>query len=403
MTVDEKVVRVALLAAVQRDAEAQQAFVDILLQAPSHLGALIAFGSFLTAKGHISAACRVYAEAVAHHPQEPIGHVNLANLLLRGRDPARAREHYEAALRLDPAHPEAHQGLGAVLPECGDDRGVRRHFRQGFKGHAVSTRPFRGSRPPLPLLLLVSSGGGNIPTDSFLDDRTFMTSVVVTEFLKPSTPLPLHGVVFNAIANAKRLRAIPDVTAPRTVSMVRAVLVGADAAAVLARQGFSFPLLLRAPGFYTGRNFVKVDSADDLPSALALLPGDALLVIEYLDARGADGNARKYRVMLIDGRIYPLHLAISRQWKVHYFTSYMQGRPDHRREEADFLADMPRVLGPRAMAALERIGRTFGLDYGGVDFGIGPDGDVLLFEANATMVIVRPDADPRWSYRHAAV
>jgi len=37
------------------------------------------------------------------------------------------------------------------------------------------------------------------------------------------------------------------------------------------------------------------------------------LVIEYLDARGTDGNAQKYRVMMIGGRIYPLHLAISRK------------------------------------------------------------------------------------------
>jgi hypothetical protein len=27
----------------------------------------------------------------------------------------------------------------------------------------------------------------------------------------------------------------------------------------------------------------------------------------------------------------------------------------------------------------------------------------LLFEANATMVIASPDADPRWAYRRAAI
>ena len=107
-----------------------------------------------------------------------------------------------------------------------------------------------------------------------------------------------------------------------------------------------------------------------MAAAAAGLPGDELLVIEYLDARGGDGNARKYRVMMIGGRIYPLHLAISRNWKVHYFTSDMADKPDHRAEEAHFLADMPAALGDKAMQALAQIRDALGLDYAGVDFGL---------------------------------
>ena len=114
-------------------------------------------------------------------------------------------------------------------------------------------------------------------------------------------------------------------------------------------------------------------------------------MIEYLDARGKDGNARKYRVMMIAGRIYPLHLAISRNWKVHYFTSDMADQPDHRAEEAAFLGNMAAALGDKAITALEGIRDALGLDYAGIDFGLSPDGELLLFEANATMVISRPD------------
>jgi hypothetical protein len=128
-----------------------------------------------------------------------------------------------------------------------------------------------------------------------------------------------------------------------------------------------------------------------------------LLAIEYLDARGSDGSARKFRVMMIGGQIYPLHLAISRNWKVHYFTSDMADKPDHRAEEAVFLADMRAALGETAMTALEHIRDTLGLDYAGVDFGVAPNGELLLFEANATMVIAVPDADERWAYRREAI
>jgi hypothetical protein len=43
------------------------------------------------------------------------------------------------------------------------------------------------------------------------------------------------------------------------------------------------------------------------------------------------------------------------------------------------------------------------LDYAGVDFALAPDGRVLLFEANATMVVFPPPPDPIWDYRRGAV
>jgi hypothetical protein len=128
-----------------------------------------------------------------------------------------------------------------------------------------------------------------------------------------------------------------------------------------------------------------------------------VMAIEYLDARGADGWVRKYRVMMVGGKLYPLHLAISQQWKIHYFSADMRDRAEHRAEEAKFLADMPGALGSKAMAALEQLSAAIGLDYGGIDFALNQRGEILLFEANATMVVEQPDEDPRWDYRRAAV
>jgi glutathione synthase/RimK-type ligase-like ATP-grasp enzyme len=81
----------------------------------------------------------------------------------------------------------------------------------------------------------------------------------------------------------------------------------------------------------------------------------------------------------------------------------MADRPDLRAEEAAFLADMPKAIGPRAMAALQAIQERLGLDYAGVDFGLGADGRLLLFEANATMTITPPEPDPIWNYRRAPI
>jgi glutathione synthase/RimK-type ligase-like ATP-grasp enzyme len=359
---------------------------------------------------------------------------------LRASKYEEARRHYEAVLEIDPDHAPAHQGLGAVLADLGERDAAREHFRKGFRGHAISTLPYRGNAPPVQLLQLVSSGGGNIPTALFLDDTRCQTSVVVADHLEAWAQLPPHRLIFNAIgdadlcaealvaacritaaaevpvindpravmktgrlANSEQLHHVPGVRTARTVTFDRKLLAGSDGAGTLEECGLAFPLLLRSPGYHTGRNFVLVQESRELAAAAASLPGQELFAIEYLDARGRDGKARKYRVMMIDGELYPLHLAVSENWKVHYFTSDMADNEGHRQEEARFLSDMQSVLGEKAMGALGHIEKRLGLDYAGVDFGLDGDGNLLLFEANATMVIAKPGPEPHWSYRHATV
>jgi hypothetical protein len=111
---------------------------------------------------------------------------------------------------------------------------------------------------------------------------------------------------------------------------------------------------------------------------------------------------RKCRAMIIDRKLYPLHLAISRNWKVHYFRADMAHAPDNRAKDAAFLDDMAGVVGARGMAALENINAALDLDYGGIDFVVNASGDILLFEANATMVMVPLAADDKWAYRRPA-
>jgi hypothetical protein len=419
------------LAARGNDAAAKRAYVDVLRLDSKHFDALNELGALAKASGHRSAARSVYVRAVQLHPGNPIGHVNLANLLLEDGDASGARPHYEAALGIDADLPEAHQGLALVLTELADET-AEAHWQKGFAGHAIVRKPYRGTGFGVPLLLLVAARGGNIPTQHWIDDRHFNITAIHADFYDPSQPLPPHALVVNAIGdadlcaialaradellarsaapvinppglvrttsradNARRLAQVPGVIAPRTRAVPRATILAAD--------GLSFPLLLRVPGFHTGRHFRYVENRDALRQAADALPGEQVLAIEYLDARGPDGMARKYRVMFIDGALYPLHLAISADWKVHYFTAAMATNAAHRDEERRFLDDMPAILGERAMAALAGTGAALGLDYGGVDFALAPDGSVLLFEANATMVINPPEPDPIWNYRRRAI
>jgi len=437
--------RATLLAEMGHNLEARGDYLKVLELDPAHRLNLFGLGRLLVSMGHRKAAQMVYAEAVKYYPDDVALRVNLGSVLLETDHPAEARSHYERALALDPEFPQAHGGMYYALTRLGEPERARLHQEKAFAANALFPSPYRGDGEPIPVLLLVSSTGGNTPIEKLVDERIFQTYVVVADFYDTKTPLPLHRLVINGIGdcdaaghalraaesllaftaapvlnhptavratgrceNASRLQALPGIHAPVMVTFPYALLAGQDGAATLAGRGFSFPLLLRTPGFHGGQHFVRVESVAELGDGLAELGGSRaaageVTAIEYLDARGADGWVRKYRVMMVGGRLYPLHLAISKQWKVHYFSADMRDRPEHREEEAKFLADMPGVLGEKAMAALERLLATMRLDYGGIDFAVNQKGEILLFEANATMVVEQPDEDPRWDYRRAAV
>ncbi len=419
--------------------EAKRDYLELLRRTPTDFGVLNDFGTLALKAGHKDAARSLFSEAVRHHPNNPNGQVNLANLLLAVGEQEQARIHFEAALRTDPDHIHAHRGMGNLLAEIGDAAGARRHRDQAFKDHFVTALPYRGNGPGVSVLLLVSAAGGNIPTASILDDRYFRATVLVTEYADPNLPLPRHDLVFNSIgdadlcregleaacsvlaktdrpvinhpgavlktgraANVERLCGLRNVVVPRVIALPRRLLAGPEAAAAVAANGFAFPFLVRAPGFHTGRYFVRVENPQGLAEAAAEFPGDDLCFIDALDARDGDGFFRKMRVMIIDRKIHPLHLAISRNWKVHYFRADMAASPENRSKDAAFLDDMENFVGPRGMAALERINAVLDLDYGGIDFAVNAAGDILLFEANATMVMVPLSADQKWDYRRPA-
>jgi Tfp pilus assembly protein PilF len=439
-SLDLRADRARLLSELGQVDEAKRQYLEILKRDHTHCGTLVNFADLLLQTGFSSAAKIAYRAAITYHPGNPRAHSNFADLLMGEGMLEPAREHYDAALLIDAQHVNAHRGLAAVFWELGDGERAQHHLSLQFRNNPTATFPYLGTGEPIPLLVLMSATRGNLPWHDLIDNRIFLIITIAVEFYDRSKPLPPHRLVFNSIgdadicqpaleaaaallaqttvpvinspaavmatgrtSNSERLGNLPGVVAPRIFRMPRAVLTEPEGVAALASRGLSFPLLLRRPGFHTGQHFVCAETPADLPAAAASLPGDDVLVIEYLNARGVDGKARKYRVMSIGGRLYPLHLAVSEQWKVHYFSAEMAGNPQHQAEESAFLSDMPRVLGSKAMRALEEIRDALGLDYGGIDFGLDPRGDVLLFEANATMLIRPPGPGAQWDYRRAPI
>ena len=83
--------RALLLDAVGRTEAARQAYLAGLSLTPGHAATLNGLGALLNRTGFRAAARTVFAQAVACHPYQPLGHVNLANVLREDRELAGAR------------------------------------------------------------------------------------------------------------------------------------------------------------------------------------------------------------------------------------------------------------------------------------------------------------------------
>jgi hypothetical protein len=197
------------------------------------------------------------------------------------------------------------------------------------------------------------------------------------------------------------LAGIGDVVVPPVLRVARS-----DGPDSLRRQiedgGLAPPLLLRPPGSHGGAGVVRIDAWDGL-EGLAGRDVAGWYVTAFVDCRAADGFVRKYRVAFVDRVAYPYHLAISADWMVHYLSADMPTHPWKLQEEAAFLADWQGAIGAAAASAIVEIGRRLDLDFCGIDFSIARDERVVVFEANATMLIHPESADGPLAFKNVAV
>ena len=200
---------------------------------------------------------------------------------------------------------------------------------------------------------------------------------------------------------AQNLTGVSGLRVPKAIR-----LAGGDpgaAAEAVERAGLGFPLILRRAGTHTGQIVGVVNRLEELQAAVSS-QGD-FLAIEFVELRGADGLYRKYRVYFFGRRVVYRNLYFSGQWNVH--------AKDHRKtlaERPELLKELQAMFTRPEGAFPDHVLKLFGevrermpLDYFGMDFGFAPDGEAVLFEANASMSFVPhwPDAQFRYSLKPA--
>jgi len=194
------------------------------------------------------------------------------------------------------------------------------------------------------------------------------------------------------------LAGIPNLVAPKTVRLSADDIAHGLRDAV-SRAGLGWPIIVRPTGSHGGKGLVLIEDEAGL-DAIPWEPGGDAYVTAFHDYRSPDGFYRKYRMIFVDRRPYAYHLAIGPHWMVHHQSAEMATDPVRIAEELAFLRDPEAAIGGRAMAAVGIIGARLDLDYGGVDFGLTADGQVLLFEANATMLTHLEPADGPFSAKN---
>ena len=170
-----------------------------------------------------------------------------------------------------------------------------------------------------------------------------------------------------------------------------------SAANTIRDAGIDAPIIVREVGTHTGKSVVLYDSVEEAASALN--PGRDYIATQFHNFASSDAIYRKYRLFFIGRRTILRHMYASDHWNVHSSDRprFMAPRPEIIAEErALIVQDEP--FGPSARSVFQAIRDRMPLDFFGLDFGFTPDGDVLLFEANATMSFFPFSNDPQFQY-----
>jgi hypothetical protein len=198
------------------------------------------------------------------------------------------------------------------------------------------------------------------------------------------------------------LESAPGVAIPLNARIDRQAfekVAGGAAAIEGALAGSRFPIIARPIDSHAGEGLNKLDGPADINAYLAERAEKRFYIAPFVDYRGADGFYRKYRIALIDGSPYAVHMAISEHWMIHYLNADMTGSAEKRAEEARFMGTFDEDFAVRHAVALRAIAKRIDLDYIQLDCGETRDGKLLVFEVGTNMVVHAMDPPDLFPYK----
>lgn len=363
---------------------------------------------------------------------------NLAQLLktaFDGHDLSPLRRQLAALAEAGGAAEATLMDLGLVEQILGDRESGLRRQAQALARQRIYRSSWPASPAALRVLAFMTPGevNANTPIEFLLQGSdTVLYSLYVTPGLPLPDPLPRHDVAIVIVGESDEARtvlreierltaawpcpllnraervprlgreelygllaAVPGLRMPPTRRIGRDRLESLGRGTAAPGEFFAegaWPLIVRTIGSHAGRGLARLE---DREAARAYLDGHGeteFFLSPYVDYRSPDGLFRKYRIVWVDGRPYPCHMAIADEWKVWYLNAGMTANPRRRAEEEAFLTAFDDGFARRHRAALSGAGERVGLDYWGVDCAEAADGSLLVFEGD--IALVAHDMDP---------
>jgi Flp pilus assembly protein TadD/glutathione synthase/RimK-type ligase-like ATP-grasp enzyme len=405
--------------------EAVQLYVQALTLNPGHWPSRTNLVQALTATRQYLLAKVLLGELLDERPQDPQLHNRLGKLHFEIGELDAALKCFRQAVALDPRDSDSIYWIGGIKQQMGDIQAAEAAYAEAAQLQPLIRRPAAVFPAHFRVLALYAPFAGNMPTGYLFKDTVYDTDTLAVlansdydvELLKQGVQ-----VVVNLVSDADQAEVLlplaadlvdrfgkPVVNDPRKIQRttrdgVTALLEGMAGCRIpkLLRQKAGSDLaistlqatlpsspavLVRPVGTHGGDDFEKIDGPAALAAALAQPPQTDRYFIEYIDYRSVDGYFRKYRFIFVNDEILPYHLAISDDWKVHHDSTDMADHQSMQEEEEAFLSDPTTVFNADHYRIFRAIRERMGLEYFGIDCGLDRSGNLVLFEANASMLI----------------
>jgi hypothetical protein len=377
-----------------------------------------------------------------------IGLPTIMTMAFRGIDLTPLGQQLIARAQADPADANALMDLSVVLQlkesrELGlSVQAQALQQQQFYRLPAKGGTPAKDGAPVVRLLAIMAPGDlmANTPLEFLLQDSDVALDML---YVVPGLPfpaqLPEHDLIFIAVCESDANRALlqqlacmaPSWPCPVLNQPARIVRTGREAAhALLApvagidmppssridRPGLMrlrdgelaiagvlqdgcYPIIIRPVDSHAGHGLEKIDAPPALDAYLQAQPETEFVISKFVDYRGADGLYRKYRVALIDGRPYAVHMGLSAHWMIHYLNAGMTESAEKRAEEARFMSGFDTGFARRHGAALSAIASRLELDYVVIDCAETRRGKLLLFELDTGAVVHSMDPVDLFPYK----
>ncbi len=415
------------LANVQMQSGHAQDAIPLYLQAvkldPSHWPARTNLVLALMATGQMVVAKALLNELAEERPDDAQVQHQLGKACFELNEVDAALDHFNKAVALNPRDADSLYWIGGIRQQQGDSDAAQAAYAAGAQIQPLIHKRAIKSPADFRVLALYAPFGGNTPMEYLFKDVGYDTDTLA--LFESSTPdlsaLGPFDLVVNLISDADQSEAVlplavtlaaqagkPVINDPAKISRTTRDAItellseipgcvipnilrlpeGKNVAATLleAELLFSFPLLVRPAGTHGGDDFEKCTDGAALAEFLTPRQGDHYL-IQYIDYASPDGHFRKYRFIFVGEKVMPYHLCIGNDWKVHHVSTDMANQPWMQQEEAAFLADAGATFSPAHYKTLNAIRERIGLDYFGIDCALDREGNLVVFEVNASMLV----------------